>query len=156
MAIVHQFHGISTAFSFTNEILLQSTCSHPVERERCECTKQKPHVHVQRHPPIVVDRPSRTVVVEAQKPIHVRTSPVIYNRPGEVEFRPSVVKYQPKPHVVNKKFVRISRPLVKKFYVEQYSKTEPCPCKDRHAEVRDEKHYEHEEREREHSYGYDN
>lgn len=117
-------------FVHWSSFFLQSTCAHSIGLENCGCTAQKPHVYVQQQPPIVIDRPPQSLVVKAPAPILVRPAPVIINRPGPVEVRPVVVKHQPKPVVVTKKILKVSRPIVKKYYVEKYSKTEPCPCND--------------------------
>lgn len=95
-------------------------------------------MYIQQQPPIVVDRKAQNVVVKASAPILIKPAPVIINRPGQVEVRPVVIKHQPKPVVVKKKIVQVSRPIVKKYYVEKYSKQEDCPCKDQTVNVEEE------------------
>ena len=92
-------------------------------------------VYVQSQPPIVVDRKQQTVHVKAGKAILINPAPVVIQRKQEVDYRPIVVKHQQKPLIVHKKIVQISRPIHKKYFVEQYTKKEECPCKDQITNV---------------------
>lgn len=58
----------------------------------------------------------------------VRTAPVVIQQRGNVEVRPIVCKHQPAPRIVTKKIKKYSCPVVKRYFVEKFSKTE-LPCK---------------------------
>lgn len=93
--------------------------------------EEKPKVIINRQPPIVVNRQAQKYVVKAGKPMVVKPAPVVINRPKSVEVRPVVIEHTEKPIIVTKKIVKISRPIVKKYFVEKYSKTEACPCNEK-------------------------
>lgn len=89
----------------------------------CSC-KQKEKVFVNRAKPLYVSGKARHVVVPANKPIIVKTSPVVIRQKGDVEVRPIHITKQPPPLIVTKKIVKLHQPIIKKYYVEKYRRQE--------------------------------
>lgn len=91
-------------------------------------TTPKPKVFINKQQPIVINRPAQSYVVNAGAPVHIRPAPVVIQSQGKSEYRPYVQTITSKPIVVDKKIIKIERPIVKKYYEEKYSKTEPSDC----------------------------
>lgn len=62
--------------------------------------------------------------MNAGSPVLIKPAPVVIQRAGKNEIRPVVETITSKPIVVNKKIIKIDRPIVKKYYQETFSQTE--------------------------------
>lgn len=105
----------------------------PAPPSPCGCapappTTPKPKIFINKQAPIVINRPAQSYTVSAGKPVVVKPAPVVIQRAGKSEVRPYVINVTGRPIVVNKKILKIDRPIIKKVFVEQYSQQEPNPC----------------------------
>lgn len=83
-------------------------------------------MYINRQPAIIVNRKAQSFVVNAGAPVIIKPAPVVIQRPGSSEYRPYEQTITSPPIIVNKKIIKIDRPIVKKFYQEAYSQQEPC------------------------------
>lgn len=99
----------------------------------CTCKGHKGHngykehkekVFVNHAKPLYVTGKSRRVVVPAGDAIIVKPAPVVIRQKGDVEVRPIHITKQPPPLIVTKKIVKLHQPIIKKYYVEKYRRTE--------------------------------
>lgn len=104
----------------------QPPCSSPAPS-----TTPKPKVYVNKQPPIVINRKAQSYVVNAGPAVVIKPAAVVIQRPGQCETVPYTLTVTAKPIIVKKKIIQVSRPIIKKYFVEQYSKTEDCNCKDK-------------------------
>lgn len=94
----------------------------------CAKPEPKPKVYINKQAPIVINRKAQSYVVNAGAPVIIKPAPVVIQRPGHSEFRPIVQTVTSAPIIVDKKIIKIERPIVKKFYQEAFSQTLPSEC----------------------------
>lgn len=82
-------------------------------------------MYINKQPPIVINRKALSFVVQAGAPVIIKPAPVVIQKPGQSEYRPYVQTVTSAPIIVDKKIIKIERPIVKKYYQEAYSQTLP-------------------------------
>lgn len=85
-------------------------------------------MYINRQPAIIVNRKAQSFVVNAGAPVIIKPAPVVIQRPGTSEYRPYEQTISSPPIIVDKKIIKIDRPIVKKYYHESYSQAESCDC----------------------------
>lgn len=101
-----------------------------VEERRPEkaCSREA-DVFVHKLEPIEVHGKPQHVVVNAGRPMVVKTPPVVIHRHGRVRHEERVVHHRPEPLYLTEEITKVVRPVHKKVFVEQYVKKE-FPCAD--------------------------